>query len=309
MQGQNLVAIYPSLSQADAARSRLLESGIAGEDIRLSADRHASAATSTVTPKQEGGFLDWLFGTNIPDDHQRWYGSNLRDGRTALSVYLRGNNALTVHDILEEFDPIDVEEEGLAPMAQSGIAGASTRNDMHEAGSETEQIIPVAKEELAVGKRESERRYRIRTYVVERPVEEQVHLRDERVVVEHRPASGEHATGDDGFQEREFEVVERHQEPVVAKKARAVEEVVVHKDAKDRVETVRDTVRETKVDIDEGMGRAGQTSADVDRAAAGNKPAAAAAGSMATESGQRISDKAADIEEDAADVIAPDRKI
>jgi hypothetical protein len=30
---------------------------------------------------------------------------------------------------------------------------------------------------------------------------------------------------------------------------------------------------------------------------------------MATESGQRISDKAADIEEDAADVIAPDRKI
>jgi hypothetical protein len=145
--------------------------------------------------------------------------------------------------------------------------------------------------------------------VVERPVEEQVHLRDERVVVEHRPASGEHATGDDGFQEREFEVVERHQEPVVAKKARAVEEVVVHKDAKDRVETVRDTVRETKVDIDDGMGRAGQTSADVDRAAAGNKPAAAAAGSMATESGQRISDKAADIEEDAADVIAPDRKI
>src|SRR6266404_4276400 len=129
MQGQNLIAIYPSLSQAEAARSRLLESGIAGDDIRLSADRHASTAASTVSPKQERGFLDWLFGTNIPDDHQEWYGTNLRDGRTALSVFLRGNNALAVQDILEEFDPIDVEEEGLAPMPQPGIAGYSARND------------------------------------------------------------------------------------------------------------------------------------------------------------------------------------
>jgi stress response protein YsnF len=201
-----------------------------------------------------------------------------------------------------------MEEEGLAPMPQSGIAGSSARNEMHDAGNESEQVIPVAKEELAVGKRESERRYRIRTYVVERPVEEQVHLRDERVVVEQRPVSGERATGDDGFEEREFEVVERHQEPVVAKKARAVEEVVVHKDAKDRVETVRDTVRETKVDIDQGTGHAGQTDAGIDRAAAGNKPATVAAKPLADGSGQR-SDKVPDVEHDAADSIEPDRKI
>jgi hypothetical protein len=43
-----------------------------------------------------------------------------------------------------------------------------------------EQIIPVVKEELEVGKRAAERRYRIRTYVVESPVEQQVNLRDER---------------------------------------------------------------------------------------------------------------------------------
>jgi stress response protein YsnF len=206
-----------------------------------------------------------------------------------------------------------VDAEGLAPMAQSGIAGSGSRNDMQDAGSENEQVIPVANEELEVGKRETERRYCIRTYVVERPVEEQVHLRDERVVVERRPILGERATGGEEFGEREFEVTERHEEPVVAKKARAVEEVVVHKEAKDRVETVRDRVRETKVDVDNGTGRTGQRNADVDRAAAGNKPAAAPAESMATESGQRIdqprSDKAADIEEGGEDTIAPDRKI
>jgi stress response protein YsnF len=227
---------------------------------------------------------------------------------------------LRVRDILEEFNPVDVEEEGLAPMSQSGITGASTGisqrstppEDLQAAGYDSAQVIPVAKEELEIGKRETERRYRIRTYVVERPVEEQVHLRDERVVVERRPVSGESATGDQEFQEREFEVVERHEEPVVAKKARAVEEVIVHKEAKDRVENVRDRVRETKVDVDEGIASAEKANVGVDRAAAGNKPAAAA-GSMGAESdrriGQRISNKAKEIKEDVKDIIAPDRKI
>jgi stress response protein YsnF len=294
MHGQNLVAVYPSRSQAEAARSRLLDSGIAENDIRLSADQQGSAASSA-TPKQKGGFLDWLFGADVPDAHQTWYGSNLRDGRTALSVYLRGDSPLRIHDMLEEFDPIDVEEveeEGLEPTAQSGIAVSSTSQGMKDAGSEKDQIIPVAKEELEIGKRETERRYRIRTYVVEHPVEEQVHLRDERVVVERRSASGERAAGDDQFQERDFEVVERHQEPVVGKKARADEQVVVHKQVKDRVETVRDTVRETKVDIDKDQGSAGQASVQIDGAAAGNKPEAAT-GPIGTESvGKRVSDNA-----------------
>jgi Domain of unknown function (DUF2382) len=292
MLGQNLVAVYPSRSQAEAARSRLLDSGIAENDIRLSADQQGSAASSA-TPKQEGGFLDWLFGADVPDAHQTWYGSNLRDGRTALSVYL--HSPLRIHDMLEEFDPIDVEEveeEGLEPTAQSGIAVSSTSQGTKDAGSEKDQIIPVAKEELEIGKRETERRYRIRTYVVEHPVEEQVHLRDERVVVERRSASGERAAGDDQFQERDFEVVERHQEPVVGKKARADEQVVVHKQVKDRVETVRDTVRETKVDIDKDQRSAGQASVQIDRAAAGNKPEAAT-GPIGTESvGKPVSDNA-----------------
>jgi stress response protein YsnF len=320
MHGENVVAIFSSRLQAEAARSRLLDSGIADADIRLSADRQASAETSTVAPKHEDGFLDWLFGTHIPEDHQTWYGSNLRDGRTALSVYLRGDSSLRVHDILEEFDPVDVEKEGLAPMSQPGIEGSSTGTsqrstppgDLQAAGNESAQVIPVAKEELEIGKRETERRYRIRTYVVERPVEEQVHLRDERVVIERRPVSGESVSGDQEFQEREFEVVERHEEPVVAKKARVVEEVIVHKEAKDRAENVRDRVRETKVDVDEGIASAEKANVGVDRAAAGNKPAAAA-GSMGAESdrriGQRISNKAKEIKEDVKDIIAPDRKI
>jgi hypothetical protein len=93
-------------------------------------------------------------------------------------------------------------------------------------------------------------RYRIRTYVVETPVQEQVRLRDERVIVEQRPASGGAPSGAGAMQNRDFEVTERHEEPVIEKRAREVEEVVVRREANERVETVRDTVRETKVDVD-----------------------------------------------------------
>jgi stress response protein YsnF len=41
---------------------------------------------------------------------------------------------------------------------------------------------------------------------------------------------------------------------VVAKTATATEELVVHKDVKERTETVRDTVRETKVDVEQPDG-------------------------------------------------------
>jgi stress response protein YsnF len=108
------------------------------------------------------------------------------------------------------------------------------------------------KEELAVGKRASERRYRLRTYVVETPAEEQVKLQDERVIVKRRPASGTVGSDVGTMQERVFEVTEGHEEPVVEKRPREAEEVVVCKEADERVETVRDTVRQTKVDVHQG---------------------------------------------------------
>ena len=81
---------------------------------------------------------------------------------------------------------------------------------------EREEVIPVVKEELEVGKRVTERRYRVKSYIVERPIEKTVTVRDERVEIEHRPIS---RTGDLSMpQEREIEVIERHEEPFAEKR-------------------------------------------------------------------------------------------
>jgi uncharacterized protein (TIGR02271 family) len=91
--------------------------------------------------------------------------------------------------------------------------------------------------------------------VVERPVEEQVRLRQEHVDVERRPVNRPVTGSENLFQDRTIEATERDEEAVVSKQARVVEEVVVRKDVTEEVENVRDTVRRTEVEVDRDADR------------------------------------------------------
>jgi uncharacterized protein (TIGR02271 family) len=124
-------------------------------------------------------------------------------------------------------------------------------------GTETE-AIPVVEEDIRVGKRAVERGgVRVRSYVLERPVEQDVTLREERVEVERRPVDRPVGTVPaDAFRERSIEVTATGEEAVVQKDARVIEEVVVRKQAEERTETVRDTVRKTEVEVENTPGAA-----------------------------------------------------
>jgi hypothetical protein len=71
------------------------------------------------------------------------------------------------------------------------------------------------------------------------------------------------------FQDRTIEATETAEEAVIAKEARVTGEVVIRKEATERTETVQDTVRRTKVDIDD-------TTTDAARATTGAGLAGAA---------------------------------
>ena len=109
--------------------------------------------------------------------------------------------------------------------------------------------IHLAEESLAVGKRAvNTGTTRIRRYVIETPVEEQVTLHSERVVVERRPVTGQVA-GTIDFTDKVLEATETDEQAVVSKTAHIVEEVGLRKEVSDRTETVRDTVRKQQVEI------------------------------------------------------------
>ena len=124
-------------------------------------------------------------------------------------------------------------------------AGAAT-------ASAEEAVIPVIEEELHVGKRQIEHGVRITSRVTEKPVEESVQLREERVMVDRQPVDRALTEADrDALAEGVIDVTAREEVPVVSKEARVVEEVRVGKEVRERTETVRDTVRHTDVEIDE----------------------------------------------------------
>lgn len=137
-----------------------------------------------------------------------------------------------------------------AAAAAPPTADASPARPTINGATGHEQTVPLAAEMLEVGKREVDRgTTRVRRYVVDRPVEEQVRLRDESVSVFRRPATGASTVGADAFTDRTVEMTETDEEAVVAKKAAVVEEVVIRKDVDERVETVRDNVRREEVEI------------------------------------------------------------
>ena len=137
-----------------------------------------------------------------------------------------------------------------------GTTGAFAQADTTSArtlDTSDEVAIPIIEENLRVGTREVERGgVRVTQRVEETPVREQVTLRDENVSVERRPVDRA-ATDADFADVREgvVEVREHHEQVVVDKQARIVEEVVVGKDVRERQETIEDTVRRTDVDVQE----------------------------------------------------------
>jgi len=115
-----------------------------------------------------------------------------------------------------------------------------------------DEVIPVVEEELRVGKRDVNLgRVRVRSYVVEQPVSEQVSLREDRVHVERRPVDRAVEAGDQLFTDKVIEAEEHAEQAVVGKEARVTEEIGLRRETEQRTETISDTVRHTEVEVED----------------------------------------------------------
>jgi uncharacterized protein (TIGR02271 family) len=272
-----VVGLFEDPRQARQAVVELTDSGISHEDISITSvdggDRNAGYAPAdltTDTHEDEGigekikNFFSSLFGSD--DDDARYYSDAVSRGGTVVTVDTNNNDmAQRAAAIMDRYGA-DVDERG---MRSEGQARTDTR-DRHDADVGTAKI-PVIEESMDVGKRQVERGgVRVRTRVIERPVEQDVRLREERVHVERYPVNRP-VTADDirAFREGTVELRETVEEPVVRKQARVVEEVAINKQAGERTETVRDTVRETEVNVEETGGAARAKTA---RAAGSSQP-------------------------------------
>lgn len=133
------------------------------------------------------------------------------------------------------------------------VDSAVTSPGLAKDSLQSELRVPVIEEQLRVGKRQVERGgVRVTRRVQDRPVQKQVELREEHVDVTRRAVDRPvDRAAVSALADLDIEVVEKAEVPVVFKQERVIEEVVVKKAASEHVETVRDVVRRTDVEVHE----------------------------------------------------------
>lgn len=166
--------------------------------------------------------------------------------------YSRRDNLVTNRDVTDtdfQQNETSFSRENVSDYSRTEAGLSGDRNFDRD----KDRSIPIIEEQVNVGKREVGRGgVRVRSRIIERPVEETLRLREERVRVERTPVNREATEADlANFQESTMEVREYGEEPVVSKTARVVEEVRIEKDVEERNETVYDTERKTEVDVEE----------------------------------------------------------
>jgi stress response protein YsnF len=260
-----VVAMFENYDKAKAARDVLVARGVPSSGIEI-LDQSGSARDTGVTYEgNEEGIWGAVKRASMPDEDAHLYAEGVRRGHAMLVVRVGPGDRDSVLYILESLDPIDVETRA-SEWRQEGWSGvhagqtawetqraesAGTPTTLSDtsmttpvadgpagAGAAHEEVVPVYEERLRVGKREVGRgSVRVRSYVVETPVQEQVSLHDERVEVERRPVD-RIATGSElgaaPLEERTVELTARGEEPVIAKEMRVKEEVAVRKEGEDR---------------------------------------------------------------------------
>jgi uncharacterized protein (TIGR02271 family) len=277
---RTITSLFDKRSDAEAAENRLKASNVDAGHIRIhdqssegySADKNSTHADVGMWASVKNAFL--------PDEDRHTYEEGVRRGGFLLTADVGEEHVEDAVKVLEEADTVDIDERSNqwrqsgweAPAAAAGAGTAAyaygneaspktansqfaAKGDYAATGGSDEQVVPIVEEQLVVGKREVDRGgARVRSYVTETPVHEQIKLRDEKINVQRRAVDRPLTDADDAFRERTIDMTATGEEAVVGKTARVVEEVVVSKTAGSHVEQIDDTVRRTDVEIEEDKG-------------------------------------------------------
>ena len=282
---KTLVALYDTVTDAEQVVQELIADGFTRSAIHLALDSTKSRTAPSASVERDAAYegahmIETLADLGVPYDEAYAYAEGVHRGGALVVVESSDDREERGMEILRRLHPVDIHErtaqwqhEGWTGSDATAMtstprasAATATRSALEQAratarvdqGTRTRRVegqeevtVPVVEEDIAIGKREVERGHvRIYSRVTEQPVEESVRLREEKVTVERRPADRPATEADFAAAGKDvIEMTEKAEEPVVTKRVRVVEEVVVHKDVTEHTETVRGTERRTDVDV------------------------------------------------------------
>lgn len=263
---------------------------IPGVGPALAAGPIASALVGAGIGAAAGGLAGALVNSGVPEEEAHNYAEGVRRGGSLVMIRTDDTRATEAANIMNRYRPVDIEERSsqwresgwtgydrdaepytaeqiAAERRQFGVMDYDQERDYTESDYEAEHFdysarqsrqttdkdaIPIVEEKANITKHEVNKGgVRIRSYMTEQPVEQDVTLREERVTVDRQKVDRPATSADmNNFREGTIEVTEKGEEAVVSKEARVVEEVRVGKQVEERTEKVRTTERRTEVEVE-----------------------------------------------------------
>jgi stress response protein YsnF len=262
MNYEKIVTLYDTLDHAEAARRNLESAGFPASEISIITNKSIGLSSDRL---REPGLWHRLFGKEIQQYEAAVYGRSVDAGGAVLTIRVPETEVSRATSILNAHQSVDMlkraEQQGLVQTAPRSTAApppmAAAGTATRAAGvSSPEEVLSLAEEKIDVGKRVIEGgTTRIRRFVTEMPVEQQVSLHEEHARVVRRAIADPNYTRNLDWSDKVVEITETAEEPVVSKSAHVMEEVVVQREGSDHVETIRDKVRRQQVEVEKVPGK------------------------------------------------------
>ena len=257
---EKIVTLFDTAEHAQAAETNLQHAGFSDDEISIVSGKDLPKSDNAL---REPGLWHRMFGGDIEQHEATVYAKAVESGGVVLTLRAAQEDVPKAMGILNQHNLVDVKDRAVdtgvisketaaaiaVPAAAAAIAAPPVRPVTSDLGKD--EVIRLAEEHLEVGKRLVEQgTTRIRRFVTEKPVEENVTLHEEHAEVVRRAVSNPDTLKDIDWSDTTVEVRETAEEAVVSKSARVVEEVAIGKTGSDHVETVHDTVRRQQVEVE-----------------------------------------------------------
>ena len=260
MSNQTVIGVFDTKSQANSAKQALAKEGFSSSDIDVSSYGSHGRRHDNYHDDDDNAierFFENLFGDDDDDyERRRTVGREVASRGNVVTVHTKSmDEAKRAAALLDRYGAIDMDDRYDQYQSDNFDADRNRNllNDRFDGDIDANDTLEVVKEDVVIGKREVQTGgVTVRSHIIERPVEETIRLRTEHVSVTRTPVDRPADSAD--FRDRTISVKETTEEAVVSKQARVVEEIKVKKDVDTRTETIRETARETEVDIVEDAG-------------------------------------------------------
>jgi len=243
---ERIVALYDRAEKAQDAAHALESSGFDSSDINISDGellRDKDVRDSTLWQR--------VLGRSVSDQESTAFRRTLNSGGAVLTLRTADTEVDRAMRILNTHGSMNLRDTPTTTQTPTAQTSAVRPIDTGRVNTAEEEVLRLAEEQIEVGKRQiTTGKSRIRRFVTEKPVEQQITLHEEHCEVARRAVTDPKLAQDIDWKDQTLEVTETSEQPVVNKSARIAEEIVIRRRGSDHVETIRDTVRRQQLEVE-----------------------------------------------------------